>query len=36
MKSVHELVVVGLAGMIPEQPATRPARMDRAEICMNI
>ena len=35
MKSVHELVVVGL-GMIQEQPATRLAGMDPAEIYINM
>ena len=32
MKRVHEPVVVGLAGMVQEQPATLLAGMDQAEI----
>ena len=36
MKSVHEPVVVGLAGMVQEQPATRPAEMDLAKIYINM
>ena len=36
MKSVHEPVVVGLAGMVQEQPATRLAGMDPSEICINM
>ena len=36
MKSVHKPVVVGLAGMVQEQPATRPAGMDPSEICINM
>ena len=32
MKGVHKPVVVGLAGMVQEQPATRLAGMDTAEI----
>ena len=33
IKSVHEPVVVGLAGMVQVQPATGLAGMDLAEIC---
>ena len=36
MKSVHEPVVVGLAGMVQEQPATRLAVMDLADIYINM
>ena len=36
MKSVHEPVVVGLAGMVQEQPATRLAGMDLADIYINM
>ena len=36
MKSIHEPVVVGLAGMVQEQPATRLAGMDQAEIYINM
>ena len=36
MKSLHESVVVGLAGMVQEQPATRLAGMDPAEIYINM
>ena len=36
MKSVHEPVVVGLAGMVQEQPATQLAGMDLAKIYINM
>ena len=36
MKSVHEPVVVGLAGMVQEQPATRLAGIAPAEIYINM
>ena len=36
IKSAHEAVVVGLAGMVQEQPATGLAGMDLAEICVNM
>ena len=36
MKSAHEIVVAGLAGMVDEQPATGLAGMDPAEICINM
>ena len=36
MKSVRESVVVGLAGMVQEHPATRLAGMDLAEIYINM
>ena len=36
MKSAHEPVVVGLAGMVQERPGTGLAGMDPAEICINM
>ena len=36
MKSAHEPVVVGLAGMIQEQPATGLAGIDLADICITM
>ena len=36
IKSAHEPVVVGLAGMVQEQPAIGPAGMDQALICVNM
>ena len=36
MKSSHEPVVVGLAGMVQERPGTGLAGMDPAEICINM
>ena len=36
MKHAHELVVVGLAGMVQERPGTGLAGMDPAEICINM
>ena len=36
MKSVHEPVVVWLAGMVQELPATWLAGMDQAEIYINM
>ena len=36
MKSAHEPVVVGLAGMVEERPGTGLAGMDPAEICINM
>ena len=36
MKSAHEPVDVGLAGMVQERPGTGLAGMDPAEICINM
>ena len=36
IKSAHKPVVVGLAGMVQEQPATGLAGMYAAEICVNM
>ena len=36
IKSAHEPVVVGLAGMVQEQPATGLAGMDPAEVGLNM
>ena len=36
MKSAHEPVVVGLAGMVQQQPATGLAGMHPAEVCINM
>ena len=35
-KSAHEPVIVELAGMVQEQPATGLAGMEQAEICVNM
>ena len=36
MKSAHEPVVVGLAGMVEERPGTGLAGLDPAEVCINM
>ena len=36
IKSAYKPVVVGLAGMVQEWPATRLAGMDLAKICVNM
>ena len=36
IKSAHEPVIVGLAGMVQEQPGTGLAGIDQAEICLNM
>ena len=36
MKSEHEPIVVGLAGMVQEQPATGLAGIDLKEICITM